>query len=328
VARLRTAVVGCGFFGSLHAKRYAGHPDSDLVAVVDTDPARAASVAAEHGVEPLTDYRALIGRVDAVSVATPANLHYEVARDLLAAGIHALVEKPMTHDLATARHLIEIAASSGAVLQIGLIENFSSAFRALKSVVDDPLYIEATRIAPWKARATDVDVVLDMMIHDIDVILGMVPSRVTSVEALGAPVLTRTEDIVNARLAFENGCVANVVASRVAVKTERKARVFQPDSYVVCDFAAGTLFRLDKAGDPETEGLAALRPDQQTIPKEDALDNEIAEFIAAARDRRRPVVDGERGFEALRVALMIKQSVAGHRALVESRRAQPEGPRP
>lgn len=312
---IRTGVIGCGYFGSLHARRYARY--ADLVGVVDTDFERAKSIADELKAEPFGDHRELIGKVDAVSIAVPAHFHYGIARDFLQAGVHVLVEKPMTDNLDHANDLIVLAKKAGVTLQVGLIENFSSTFRALKKVVNRPLYVESVRIAPWKPRASDVDVVLDMMIHDIDVILGMVPSKVASVDAVGTPVLTRHEDIANARLLFENGSVASAVASRVAIRSERKMRIFQPNTYTHCDFSAGTIFQVHRSGDIETEGLAALRQESWNVDKEDSLDNEITEFLHCVRTGQTPTVDGRRGSEALRVAMMIKASARDHHALVE-----------
>lgn len=315
--RIRTAVIGCGYFGSLHAQRYHRDARCELVAVVDVDADRLRTLAKELSVKAVSDHRWLIGRVDAVSVVVPAPLHYAISRDFLDAGIHVLVEKPITDNLDTAAELIALAQKRGLVLQVGHVENFSSSFRALEKLVKRPLYIESNRLAPWKPRATEVDVVLDLMIHDIGMILGLVRSKVASVHAVGAPVLSHAEDIANARLIFENGCVANVVASRISMKTERKMRIFQPDSYVTCDFVGSVLFRVDRAGDPEREGLAALRPQQHKIPKEDSLENEIAEFLDCVATGRRARVDGEWGREALRVALMISESLRDHRRLVE-----------
>lgn len=326
--RIRTAVVGCGYFGSFHARHHAAADRAELVALVDGDMERASARAAEYGATAYGDHRELIGKVEAASVAVPAPFLFPVARDLLEAGIHVLVEKPMTETLDQAAELIEVAKASGALLQVGLIENFSSVYKALEARIESPLYIEAHRIAQWKTRATEIDVILDLMIHDIDVILGLVPSHVVSLHAIGAPVLAHSEDIVNARLQFENGCVASVVASRVSTKAERKMRIFQPDRYVVCDFGQGSLFQVERVGDPDTDGLAALKPDFREIAKEDALGNEIAEFLDCVASGRHPRVDGARGREALRVALMVKDSVREHRRFIEARSLEGKGPLP
>ena len=315
---LRAAVVGLGYFGKFHAKHYAAHPDAELVAVVDMDIARARAIAAEHGGEALTDYRQLAGRVDVVSVAVPTSAHFEVAKDLLTAGLHVLVEKPITDTVEHAEELIACASANNRVLQVGHIERFSAAFRALADKIGRPVYFESYRISPFKPRATDVDVVLDLMIHDIDIILGLARSKVVSVSAVGAPVLNPSEDLANARIEFANGAVANVTASRISGKTERRMRVFQTDSYVVCDFNESRMVRFTRKGDPATEGLAAIDMESWDIPKEDSLYNEITEFLDCVRGKRVPTVDGMVGRDALRVASMITDNLRAHRRRIES----------
>jgi predicted dehydrogenase len=216
---LRTAVVGVGHFGAWHAEKYAHSQRCELVAVADIDGARAAAVGEPLGVAATADHRQLIGAVDAVSVCVPTGAHYQVAREFLEAGVHVLVEKPMTGRLETADRLIAIAERRGLVLQVGHIERFSSAYFALEKLVTRPLYFESYRIAPYRARGVDVDVVLDLMIHDIDLILALVDSPVASVDAVGAPVLSAQEDIASTRVKFANGCVASITASRVSAKT-------------------------------------------------------------------------------------------------------------
>jgi predicted dehydrogenase len=315
---LRAAVVGLGYFGKFHAKHYAAHPDADLVAVVDSDIERARAIAAEHGGEALTDYRELVGRADVVSVAVPTSAHFEVARELLSAGLHVLVEKPITDTVEHAEALIGVAKDNNRILQVGHIERFSAAFRALADKIGRPVYFESYRISPFKPRATDVDVVLDLMIHDIDIILGLAQSKVISVSAVGAPVLNPTEDLANARIEFANGAVANVTASRISGKTERRMRVFQTDSYVVCDFNDSRIVRFTRKGDPATEGLAAIEMESWDIPKEDSLYNEITEFLDCVRGKRVPTVDGMVGRDALRVASMITDNLRAHRSRIES----------
>lgn len=316
--RPRTAVVGLGYFGRFHARHHAANPDCDLVAVCDVDRARAEAVAAEFGGAAETDHRALIGRVDGVSITVPTSLHFQVARDFIEAGVHVLIEKPITDDIASADRLVAMAEDRGVVLQVGHIERFSAAFKALSGKVTRPLFIESRRISPWKPRATDVDVVLDLMIHDIDLVLGLVGAPVESVQALGAPVLNASEDIANARLTFDNGAVADITASRIASKTERQIRLFQPDSYMVCDFVAHSLTRLTRNGDPATDGADAIVAESWDIPREDSLANEIAEFVDCIRHGRRPTVDGRVGREALGVATRITESIRNHRARVEA----------
>jgi predicted dehydrogenase len=310
---IRVAVVGVGYFGRFHAKHYTANPEANLVAVVDANAARAEEVAAEFGCESTQDYRSLIGRVDAVSIATATPAHFEVAKDLIEAGLHVFVEKPLTDSVETASALADLAETHGRVLQVGHVERYSAAFRALSERVERPLYIESYRIAPWRERGVEVDVILDLMIHDIDIVMGLVGSPVTNVEAVGTPILSGTTDLANARVTFESGCVANITASRVSYKTERKVRVFQPKRYVICDMGQGRLFEYQLRGDPMVEGLAAIASDTVDIPKEDSLANEVAQFLDCVATGRRPKVDGRAGCEAVRVAGLINASIGAHR---------------
>lgn len=318
-ASLRAAVVGYGYFGRFHARHYQENPGATLVLVADPDPVRRAAAAEERGVETVADHRDLIGKVDLVSIVVPTSAHHAVARDLIEAGIHVLIEKPIAADLAQGEDLVRRAEAKGVVLQVGHIERHSAAFRALSPRLSRPLYIESDRISPYKPRATDVDVVLDLMIHDIDLVIGMVGSRVVSADAIGAPVLTGTADLANARIAFANGVVATVTASRVSHKTERMVRVFQRDSYIVCDFANLRLTEIRRDPTAPAGGmLEGLAVETVTIPREDSLANEIGEFLSCVREKRRPAIDGRVGCEALRVANMIKESMAERRRLIES----------
>jgi predicted dehydrogenase len=320
---VRTAVVGLGYFGRFHAKHYAANENADLVAVCDVDAARADEIAAEYGCKALCDYADLVGMADAVSIAVPTSLHFKVAKFFVDAGIHVLVEKPITDDVGLADELVALADKRGVVLQVGHIERFSAAFKALAAKVNRPLFIESRRISPWKARNTDVDVVLDLMIHDIDIVLGLVDSPVESLQALGAPVLNVSEDIANARINFENGAVADITASRIAGHTERQIRLFQPDGYLVCDFVDHQVRRFSRNGGNAANGAATHGPnailmESWDIAREDSLANEIAEFIDCIATDRRPTVDGRVGREALNVATMITDSIRSHRARIEA----------
>lgn len=314
----RAGVVGLGYFGSFHAKHYAAHPDAALTALVDVDRDRARAAAERYGGEALTDYRDLVGRVDLASVAVPTSLHFEVAQALLSAGIHVLVEKPITDTVERAQALIDCALKRGLVLQVGHIERFSSVYRALAAKVTRPLYFESTRISPFRPRATDVDVVLDLMIHDIDIVLGLANSEVVAVHAFGAPVIGPSEDIANARIEFASGAVANVTASRIAETTERRMRVFQPDSYLVCDFDSSRIALHRRTGDPARQGADAISSRSWDIRKEDSLFNEISEFVDCVRSGRMPTVGGKVGREALRVANMITENLRAHRRRIEA----------
>jgi predicted dehydrogenase len=322
---IRTAVIGTGYFGRFHANHFARNPRAELVAVVDADAGRAQAIAAEFGAEPATDFQGLIGRIDAASVAVPTPLHYDVARALLEAGVHVLVEKPITHSVETALALTKLADERKRVLQVGHIERFSSAYRTLSEMMTEPLYFESYRIAPWKNRGVEVDVILDLMIHDIDMIIGLVGSPVESVDAVGTPVLGGNVDLANARIIFQSGCVANVTASRVSYKTERRMRVFGRSHYLNCDLGEGRIFGYRLRGDPMVEGLAAVATETHEIPKEDSLANEIDAFLDCIVTGSKPLVDGRAGSEALQVASMINDSIEEHlrrvQAVPPSRRA-------
>ena len=304
---MRTAVVGVGYLGRFHAEKYAAHPDAQLVAVVDVDGRRAHEIAGALGVEAVTDHRALIGRVDCVSIAVPTNRHFAVARDLLEGGVDVLVEKPVTTTVDEAKALVELAVRGGRVLQVGHLERFNPAVLAIEGIVNQPRFIECHRLAPFTDRGTDVDVVLDLMIHDLDVILSMVQSPLRAVEAVGVPVLTTSVDIANARLRFANGCIANVTASRVSLKRERKLRIFQADAYVAVDYGERRV-RICRR-EPDADGQTALVLEEREVPEGDALELEIDAFLRAVRDREPPPVSGWDGLRALEVAHVIRESL-------------------
>ena len=309
------AVIGAGYFGRLHAKHYAANPAAKLVAVVDIDAAKARAVADEFGAEAFCDYRSVIGRVTGASVAVPTAQHFEVASTLIDNGIHVLVEKPITDRLETAMALASLADQRRRVLQVGHIERFSSTYRALAREVTRPLYIESYRVSPWKQRSGEVDVVLDLMIHDIDLIQGLVGLPATMVHAVGMPVINATTDLANARIVFGSACVATITASRISHKTERRIRVFQPNRYIIGDFANHRIERYSVCGNPARVGLAAIKFDSVEVPKEDSLANEIAEFLECISTGRKPTVTGREACEAIRLAELISDSIDGHRLM-------------
>lgn len=304
---LRTAVVGVGYLGKFHAEKYSQLESSQLVAVVDLDGTRAEEVAGNVGARAFTSYHDILEMVDAVSVAVPTNLHFEVARDFLERGVGVLLEKPMTVTLEEADKLIRISRENGAVLQIGHLERFNPAVLALGDSLTDPRFIESIRIAPFKPRGTEVNVVLDLMIHDIDIIQNIVRSPVRHIHSIGAPVFTPEEDIANARIEFENGCVANVTASRISLKSERRMRIFQPDSYITLDFQHKK-FAVFRKGDGEMfPGVPNITIEEKAFEQVDALKEEIASFLDAVKTGRPPVVSGEDGRRALETALRINR---------------------
>lgn len=303
--KIRVGVVGVGHVGQWHAEKYAAAKKADLVGVVDIDRDRALEVGRKLGVMAVTDYRELLGQVRCVSIAVPTHLHYEIARNFLATGIDVLVEKPITATLEEGRELVALAREQGLVLQVGHLERFNPAIRQLEGVIREPKFIECHRLAPFVERGTDVDVVLDLMIHDIDVIASLVRSPVERVEAVGVPVLTDKPDIANARITFASGCIANVTSSRVSMKRERKIRFFQPDAYISIDYdqKRAQVFRK-----PE-KGMRWQDIRSQTIEMRDgdALADEIESFLDAVQNRGVPLVSGEEGLRALEIASMISE---------------------
>jgi len=305
--RLRTAVIGVGHLGRHHARILAALAGSDLVAVVDTQPQRAADVAASAGTRPLTDYRELLGEVEAVSIAAPTELHHEIAMPFLERGVGVLVEKPMARTLDEADALVAAARASGATLAVGQTERYNPAVAAVSPLVTAPRFIEVHRLGVFPDRSLDIDVVFDLMIHDLDIIASMVRSEVASIEAVGVPVLTPKFDIANARLRFASGCIANLTASRISRDRVRKIRFFQPDSYISIDYAAQEVegWRLVRSEDdrPKIEG------GQLPVQKDEPLRLELADFLAAVRDRRAPLVDGAAGRAALELATRIAEKM-------------------
>jgi len=311
VSAVKTAVVGVGYLGRFHAQKYAAHPDCELIGVVDTDANRAAQIADELGCEAFTDPTHIINRVDAISLASPTRLHFALAKPLLGAGVHCLIEKPITTTVAEADALIELAHAANVVLQVGHLERFNPAMVAAASQLHQPLFIESHRIAPFNPRGADVSVVLDLMIHDIDLILELVDSPLERLDASGAAVISNDVDIANARLRFADGCVANVTASRVSPKAERRMRIFQPNAYISLDLQAGSLDiqRRDPGHDgPPT--MDQIHHEKQAPGQRDALADEIAAFIAAVRGAQPPVVSGEDGRRALAAAIDISHQLS------------------
>lgn len=309
MSALRTAVVGVGYLGNFHAQKYAGIQGSELVGVVDNDPARAAEVAASLGTRSYSDHRELIGLVDAVSVVVPTQHHHSVARDFLAAGVHVLIEKPITVTIEEADELIALAEKKGLVFQVGHLERFNPVLMALGDVLHEPLFIESVRIAPFKPRGTDVNVVLDLMIHDIEIIQHIIKSPVERVDAIGAPVFTGEEDIANARILFCNGCVANVTASRISLKSERKMRIFQRNAYITLDFQNRKVLVAQKGSGELFPGVPNVKVDERELGEADALRSEIESFLSAIVNGHPPQVSGLDGRMALETALKINSAL-------------------
>ncbi|AOU98359.1 UDP-N-acetyl-D-glucosamine dehydrogenase [Acidihalobacter yilgarnensis] len=307
---LKTAVIGVGYLGRFHAQKYAALPEAELIAVADPNREQAARVADECGTRAVADYRDILDEVDAVSVVVPTQRHYEVARECLAHGVHVMLEKPMTTTVAEADELIALARTHGLVLQIGHLERFNAAILALDGVLNIPRFIESHRLAAFNPRGADVNVVLDLMIHDIDIIQTLVRAPIDKIDANGVSVLTSEIDIANARLHFTNGCVANVTASRVSMKPQRKMRVFQNDAYISIDFQ-DKILSVHRKGEREIfPGIPEITSQESLFESTDAIRDEIIAFIDAIRRGVPPLVTGEDGRLALQTALRISELLA------------------
>ena len=307
---MRAVVVGVGHLGQHHARILASLPGVTLAGVVDIDLERAGQVAAERGTKAYAEVSQVPGKIDVAVVAVPTESHARIAQGLLEFGVHTLVEKPITQTVAEADALIAAAKSRGVVLAVGHSERFNPAVLAARPYVKDPRFIEVHRLGQMPGRSLDIDVVLDLMIHDLDLILSLVPSEVEGVEAVGVPVLTPRIDIANARLRFANGCIANLTASRISREPVRKIRFFQQDAYVSIDTAAREveLWRLV----PQPTGAPTIGGGKLEVAGDEALKGELEDFLGAVRDGRAPAVSGEQGRAALALATRIVE-LMGHK---------------
>lgn len=306
--KLRVAVIGVGYLGRFHALIYSRMPDVELVGVVDPDVERARAVGAEAGCAGFADAAELLERVDAVSVVAPTTVHLDVAAPFLRRGVHMMLEKPIAATREEGEEIVRLAEQSGATLQIGHLERFNAGIMALAERISEPRYVEAQRMGGFTERATDVDVVSDLMIHDIDIILSLMGSEIRQISAVGTPVLTPHIDIASARLEFANGAVANVVASRVSDKPTRRIRVFQPTGYLSLDFVAQTIDIASPRAVPGADRPEIVR-ERVAVEPVKPLDLELAAFVECVRTGRRPLVDGRVGLEALDVALQVQSSI-------------------
>ena len=325
---LRAGVIGTGSIGKNHARILAELPDAKFTALYDTHTAAAQEIASRYGAKAAASLEEFASLVDAATVATPTPTHFEIAKFLLERGKHVLVEKPITETTADARALSQLAQERGLVLQVGHIERFNPALSALESKLTRPRFIESHRLSPYPNRSTEIGVVLDLMIHDLEIILHLVRSPLKSVDAVGVPVLSRLEDIANARLRFENGCVANITVSRISPEKMRKIRVFQEDAYLSLDYQAqsGFIYRLARQDEPESSlfkkllsskdetvvsefaGKRIVREPVEVV-KGEPLRRELADFLACAREGSKPKVSGHEATAALELALEITRQI-------------------
>ncbi len=306
--KLKVGVVGAGYLGKFHAEKYANMQDAQLVGVADIDERQAAVIAEKNRTVAFATPEDLIGKVDAVSIVVPTPAHHKVSKLFLENDIDVLIEKPMTTTLEEADELIALAESRGLIIQVGHLERFNPAVLALEDVLKTPMFIESHRLSIFQPRGTDVDVVLDLMIHDIDIILNLVKSKIRQIRSAGIPVVTEHGDIANARLEFENGCVANVTASRISLKNERKLRLFQRDAYISVDFANREITVIRRNG-KHSEGslIPGTDVNRRCFTKADALDAELRSFVHSVKHRIAPEVTGKMGRDALHVALSIME---------------------
>jgi len=305
----RMAVVGVGYLGQFHAEKYAALGETNLVAVADVEPNRARRMAEDFSCQACASHRELIGKVDAASVVVPTQDHCQVARDLLEAGIHVLVEKPMTATLEEADSLVQLAKANNLVLQVGHLERFNPAVVAAREYVQQPLFVESHRLASFTERGTEVDVILDLMIHDIDIILSLVPFPLEDLRVGGAKILTPHTDIANVRLEFANGCIANVTASRISAKRMRKIRIFQPDSYLSLDYAEREVELFRKLPEKGADGFPEIEYQQLPVADTDPLEEQLRAFAESVRTGTKPMVSGEEGRKALEVATQVSELI-------------------
>jgi predicted dehydrogenase len=304
---IRVAVIGVGALGKHHARILAAMPDVELAAIVDINEARAREIGGLVNAPPLTSASDVIGRVDAVTVAVPTESHLNVALAFLQRGIGVLVEKPLARNAGEAQQMIDAAAASGAVFGVGHTERYNPAVAAARPLIDHPRFIEVHRLGAFPDRSLDIDVVFDLMIHDLDVVLSIVPSEVVAVEAVGVAVLTAKPDIANARLKFASGCIANITASRISKDRVRKIRIFQRDAYLSVDYAAQEVerWRLVKGNGP----MPAIDGGKLDVANEEPLKRELADFVAAVREKRAPGVTGIDGLRAINLAERVTQEI-------------------
>jgi len=307
--KLRVGVVGTGYLGKFHAEKYARMDNVNLVGIADINKTQANKIAEKYSVNAYTNHKNMLDKVDAVSIAVPTPAHYKVSRDFLEHDVDVLIEKPMTTTLKEADKLIQLAETRNLIIQVGHLERFNPAVIALRKYVKKPMFIESHRLSTYKERATDVSVVLDLMIHDIDIISNFVRSKISSINAAGIPVISGHVDIANARIEFENGCVANVTASRVSTRDERKIRLFQKNAYISVDFANREITIIKQSDRDENSIIPKMGINQLCFTKADALDDELKSFVNAATMRQEPEVNGHVGRSALNVALSIMKQI-------------------
>jgi len=298
--KVKIGVIGVGYLGKIHAEKYAHMPEVELIGVVDIDKGRCQEVAAHTNCQPFYHHRDLLSRVDAVSIAVPTISHYPITKDVFLAGVDVLLEKPITATVQEAQELNALAKERGVIFQIGHLERFNGALAAMNGALKNPLFIEAYRLSPFLGRGTDVDVILDLMIHDIDIILSILGPDIEGVEAVGMPFRSSHIDVAHARILFKGGCVAHISASRIAQEKLRKMVILQKDSYLAVDYIKQSLM-ITRRGEEGGEGAQV----DEVVREHDPLETQLHAFVQSVRERTPPIVSGEDGQQALKVALQI-----------------------
>ena len=313
---MKAGVIGVGYLGKFHAQKYKAMEGVELVGVADVDSVTVKRIAEENDCKAFTDYRELLQEVDAVSVVVPTSFHHKVALDCIEAGVDMLMEKPITTTVEEADDIIGRAADRNLILQVGHLERFNPALVAMEPSLTIPVFIESQRISTFKNRGVDVDVVLDLMIHDIDIILNIIKSPLETIHTVGAPVVTDFTDIANARLIFENGATANVTVSRISRTNTRRMRIFQPGSFINVDFANRKVMTMHlKKGQFRENGMPKQDIEVNSFPEGDALNLEILHFVDNVQNRTTPLVSGQEGRRALNVALQVIKQIKDHQKL-------------
>ena len=306
MSKVKIAVIGIGYLGEFHAQKYKANKNADLIGVVDTNKQRSEEISNSIGVKSYNDYKSIIDQVDAVSIVVPTNLHYKIAKFFIENKKHVLIEKPFASNTAEARKLKKISEKNKTILQIGHLERFNKAFVELKDKVKNPLFIECNRISPFKIRGTEVDVIMDLMIHDLDIIMSINKSKIKNIQASGISVLTSKTDIANARIVFEDNCVCNLSSSRISDKIERKMRVFQKNSYYSLDYQNSSLGTYKKI---KNKNAVSIEKKEKSFPQNDSLKDEIDSFVKCIKNNKKAVVDASDGLNALTYALKISNLI-------------------
>ena len=306
MSKVKIAVIGIGYLGEFHAQKYKANKNADLIGIVDTNKQRSEEISNRIGVKSYNDYKSIIDQVDAVSIVVPTNLHYKIAKFFIENKKHVLIEKPFASNATEARKLKKISEKNKTILQIGHLERFNKAFVELKDKVKNPLFIECNRISPFKIRGTEVDVIMDLMIHDLDIIMSINKSKIKNIQASGISVLTSKTDIANARIVFEDNCVCNLSSSRISDKIERKMRVFQKNSYFSLDYQNSSLGTYKKI---KNKNAVSIEKKEKSFPQNDSLKDEIDSFVKCIKNNKKAVVDAYDGLNALTYALKISNLI-------------------